>query len=122
MKRPWPIIAVADVVRSTEWYMKLLDAQQNHPGSTIFNQIQDDDGAILLCLHRWGPSGPRDDHEWPSLADPGKGTAVAHQDAGLAILPYITPGDRRSLAARESRLSGETSIRSIAIPAAASIA
>ncbi len=82
MKRPWPISAVADVVRSTEWYMKLLDAQQNHPGSTVFNQIQDDDGAILLCLHRWGPSGPRDDHEWPSLADPGKGTAVAHQDAG----------------------------------------
>ena len=73
MKRPWPIIAVADVTKSATWYMALLNAQQNHPGATVFNQILDGDGTILLCLHRWGPSGPRGDHNWPSLVDPGNG-------------------------------------------------
>jgi len=73
MKRPWPIIAVADVTKSSAWYMALLEAQQNHPGATVFNQILDGDGTILLCLHHWGPSGPRGDHEWPSLAVPGEG-------------------------------------------------
>ena len=73
MKRPWPIIAVADVSRSSAWYKTLLGAQENHPGSAEFNQILDADGTILLCPHRWGPSGPRGDHEWPSLNDPGVG-------------------------------------------------
>lgn len=73
MKRPWPIIAVADVGRSSVWYTTLLEAQQNHPGAAKFNQILDGDGTILLCLHHWGPSGPKGDHEWPSLAAPGDG-------------------------------------------------
>ena len=73
MKRPWPIIAVADVAKSASWYMTLLDAQQNHPDATTFNQILDEDGTILICLHCWGPSGPRGDHDWPSLSDPGDG-------------------------------------------------
>lgn len=75
MKRNWPIVAVADVPRSSQWYMALLDAEQNHPAATVFNQILDRDGTILLCLHRWGPSGPRGDHEWPSLSDPGDGSS-----------------------------------------------
>lgn len=73
MTRPWSIVAVADVARSAAWYRTLLDAQENHPGATVFNQVLDPDGTILLCLHRWGPSGPRGDHDWPSLADPGNG-------------------------------------------------
>lgn len=73
MKRPWPILAVADVGNSTAWYTALLDARQNHPGATVFNQVLDGDGTTLLCLHRWGPSGPQGDHEWPPLADPGDG-------------------------------------------------
>lgn len=52
MKRTWPIIAVADVTRSSAWYMKLLDAQENHTGSKVFNQILNGDGVVLLCLHR----------------------------------------------------------------------
>ena len=70
MKRTWPIIAVADVVKSTEWYVRLLDAQNTHTGGTVFDQVIAKDGSILLCLHHWGPSGPRGDHLWPSLADP----------------------------------------------------
>ena len=73
MKRPWPIIAVADVMASTNWYTALLQARENHPGATVFNQIVDGDGTILLCLHHWGPSGPSGDHDWPSLADRGEG-------------------------------------------------
>lgn len=73
MKRPWSIIAVADVPGSSAWYTTLLGAQQNHPDAAVFNQIFDKDGTILLCLHHWGPSGPQGDHEWPSLTDPGDG-------------------------------------------------
>ena len=73
MKRNWPIIAVTDVVRSAGWYIQLLEAQQTHPGETIFDQILDMDGTVLLCLHHWGPSGPRGDHNWPTLLDPTKG-------------------------------------------------
>lgn len=75
MKRPWTIIAVADVAESSAWYATLLQASDNHPGATVFNQIADGDGTILLCLHHWGPSGPRGDHHWPSLADPAQGAA-----------------------------------------------
>ena len=73
MKRPWPIIAVADVVATSKWYMTLLGAQENHPGATVFNQILDQDGTILLCPHWWGPSGPRRDHKWPSLMEKPEG-------------------------------------------------
>ncbi len=90
MKRPWPIIAAADVTKSSAWYMKLLDVQQNHPGATVFDQILDEDGTILLCLHRWGPSGPRGDHEWRSLADPAKGQA----GNGLLLWFVVTDFDK----------------------------
>jgi catechol 2,3-dioxygenase-like lactoylglutathione lyase family enzyme len=73
MTRPWPIIAVADVARSSSWYLRLLAARENHPGATVFNQILDADGTLLVCPHRWGPSGPHGDHEWPSLMTPAEG-------------------------------------------------
>jgi len=73
--RPWPILAVADVPRSTAWYVALLRGRENHPGAAVFNQVVDGDGTVLVCLHRWGPSGPGGDHVWPSLADPGTAPA-----------------------------------------------
>lgn len=69
MKRVWPILAVSDVPESAAWYMRLLQARQTHPGGTVFDQIVDLDGTVLLCLHHWGPSGPRGDHHWPTLAN-----------------------------------------------------
>jgi hypothetical protein len=72
MKRIWPIIAVVDVPTSAKWYMNLLGAQQTHPGSTTFDQIVDEDGTVLLCLHYWGPSGANGKHEWPTLLNPGE--------------------------------------------------
>ena len=68
MKRTWPIVGVADVTKSSAWYMKLLDAQNNHPGGTVFDQILDQDGTVLLCVHRWG------DHKHPSLSNPEAGS------------------------------------------------
>ena len=77
MKRIWPMVAVKNVVESSAWYPKLLNAANNHPGGTVFNQIVDKDGTVLLCLHHWGPSGLRGDHHYPSLSNPdgnpGKG-------------------------------------------------
>lgn len=73
MKRTWPIVAVADVIKSSAWYTRLLDAQHTHPGATVFDQIVDRDATVLLCLHHWGPSGPRGDHNWPSLSKPAQG-------------------------------------------------
>ncbi|MFN7986518.1 MAG: VOC family protein [Thermoanaerobaculia bacterium] len=73
--KTWPIIAVADVVRSSAWYRALLTAEETHPGSSVFNQILGADGTVLVCPHRWGPSGPNGDHVWPSLAEPGHGLA-----------------------------------------------
>lgn len=69
MKRTWPIVGVADVTKSSAWYVRLLDAQNNHPGATAFDQILDKDGTILLCLHHW------DEHKdrWPSLSKPKEG-------------------------------------------------
>ena len=64
MKRTWPIIGVADVVRSSAWYTKLSDAKNNHPGATVFDQILDGDETVLLCVHHWG------DHGHPSLSNP----------------------------------------------------
>ncbi|MGD8818322.1 MAG: VOC family protein [Acidobacteriota bacterium] len=71
MKRLWPIIAVADVRASARWYMTLLGAGQTHPGRSEFDQIIDDDGTVLVCLHHWGPTGAKGDHQWPTLLTPG---------------------------------------------------
>jgi len=99
VKRPWPIIAVADVVKSSAWYTMLLDGQQNHSGATVFNQILDRDGTILLCLHHWGPSGPQGDHEWPPLSDPGDGRV------GNGLLLWFVVDDFDAAWARAQELS-----------------
>jgi hypothetical protein len=70
VQRVWPIIAVADVPRSAQWYVSLLAGVQSHPRGKVFNQILSDDREVLLCLHCWGPSGPKGDHHWATLSDP----------------------------------------------------
>ena len=75
MKEIWPIIAVSNVVESSKWYMKLLDAQGTHPDAKVFNQIVGESQDVLLCLHHWGPSGPKGDHVWPSLMEEGAGNS-----------------------------------------------
>jgi predicted enzyme related to lactoylglutathione lyase len=72
MKRTWTIIGVADVARSFTWYQSLFGQPASAPAHEYFGQVLDTDGAVLLCLHRWG------DHEHPTLmsaarAEPGNG-------------------------------------------------
>jgi uncharacterized glyoxalase superfamily protein PhnB len=55
-----PIIAVADVERSSNWYQKLLGCNSGHGGDT-FEMLTDKNGETFLCLHKWG------EHEHPTL-------------------------------------------------------
>ena len=72
MKRTWTIIGVRDVAGSFNWYQSLFGQPATSPAHDHFGQILDEDGTVLLCLHRWGA------HEHPTLmsrdeATPGNG-------------------------------------------------
>ena len=68
MKRTWTILGVADVHRSLRWYQGLFGQPPTPPEHYYFGQVRDDDGTVLLCLHRWG------EHEHPTLASPALAT------------------------------------------------
>ena len=68
MIRTWTIIGVDDVPRSFAWYQALFGQPATAPAHDHFGQIVDDDGTVVLCLHRWGA------HEHPSLASPETAT------------------------------------------------
>ena len=68
MKRTWTIIGVADVALSFDWYQTLLGQAKAAPAHDYFGQLLDDDGTVLLCLHRWGA------HEHPTLISPEQAT------------------------------------------------
>ena len=93
MKRTWPIIGVSDVQVSSEWYLSLLNAANTHPGDSIFAQILDDDGTVLLCLHHWG------DHGHPSLSSPHAGTP------GNGLLLFFCVSDFEAALVRARTLS-----------------
>jgi len=93
MKRTWPIIGVSDVQLSAKWYLSLLNATITHPGDPIFAQILDDDGTVLVCLHRWG------DHDHPSLRSPGAGTP------GNGLILFFCVSDFESALIRARTLS-----------------
>lgn len=115
MKRLWTIIGVVDVARSFAWYQALLGLPDRQPEHTYFGQIVDEDGTILLSLHRWG------EHEHPSLtsperAEPGNGLLLFFRvddfDAALARArslvasldeePHMNPNSRtREFALRD---------------------
>lgn len=72
MRRTWTIIGVADVHRSFGWYRALFGQSPAAPAHDYFGQLLDDDGTVLLCLHKWGS------HDHPTLispdaAEPGNG-------------------------------------------------
>lgn len=66
MKRTWTIIGTADVARSFAWYQTLFGQPKTAPAHDFFGQLRDEDGEVLLCLHRWG------DHEHPTLISPDR--------------------------------------------------
>ncbi len=68
MMRTWTIIGVGNVPGSLKWYQALFGQPATPPAHDYFGQILDSDGAVLLCLHKWGA------HEHPSLMSPDHGT------------------------------------------------
>ena len=93
MKRTWPIIAVKDVQESSRWYRQLLGCTNNHPGKDTFDQLQDADGTVLLCLHGWGV----DSHDHPPLTDP-EAARVGH---GLRLYFCVDDFDEALRRARD---------------------
>lgn len=68
MTRTWTIIGVRDVPASTTWYQSLFGQRAMPPAHDHFGQILDEDGTVLICLHRWGA------HDHPTLMSPDEAT------------------------------------------------
>lgn len=56
MIRPEIIIAVKDIAESSRWYQQLLGCKSAHGGDT-FEILTDEDGTVVLCLHKWAAHG-----------------------------------------------------------------
>ena len=91
MKRTWTIIGVADVAQSFNWYRSLFGQPPAKPAHDYFGQILDQDGTVLLCLHRWG------DHDHPSLISPAR----AEPGNGLLLFFRVDDFDDSLSRARE---------------------
>jgi hypothetical protein len=63
MTRLETIIAVQDVTKSSKWYQNLLNLKSKHGGNS-FEMLANDNGEVILCLHKWG------EHEHPTMKDP----------------------------------------------------
>jgi len=55
-----PIIAVADVEKSSQWYQAVFGCKSIHGGKE-FDVLVSSKDEIFLCLHKWGA------HEHPSM-------------------------------------------------------
>lgn len=73
------IIGVSDVEKSSLWYQNLLGCKSNH-GGTVFEILVDEDGTVVLCLHKWG------DHDHPTLRD-------AKVSSGNGLILYFRVDD-----------------------------
>lgn len=92
MKRTWTIIGVRDVGASFAWYQALFGHPGTAPAHDHFGQIVDDDGTVLLCLHRWGA------HEHPPLTSPDAATP------GNGLLLFFRVDDYDAALERARRL------------------
>jgi hypothetical protein len=78
-----PIIAVTDVNISTEWYQSVFGCKRKHGGND-FAVLEDENGEILLCLHKWGA------HEHPTMVNsgvsPGNGLTLYYKTYNLEAI------------------------------------
>lgn len=86
-----PIIAVKNVVSSSEWYQQLLGCRSMHGGSE-FDILVDENENVLLCLHQWGT------HEHPTMQDP----AVT---PGNGLILYFRTDNMTTIRANAEQLS-----------------
>ncbi|MBU6260147.1 MAG: hypothetical protein KGL18_17695 [Burkholderiales bacterium] len=90
MKRNWTIVGTQDVAHSFAWYQTLFGQPKTAPGHDYFGQLRDEDGEVLLCLHRWG------DHGHPTLTSPDR----AAPGNGLLLFFRVDDFDATLLRAR----------------------
>lgn len=74
-----PIIAVANVESSSNWYQQLLGCKGAHGGKE-FEMLMDNSGNFFLFLHAWNT------HEHPTMSNP----AI---QAGNGLIIYLTVQD-----------------------------
>ncbi|MCW3466005.1 VOC family protein [Chitinophaga nivalis] len=77
------IIGVAAVEKSSRWYQRLLDCHSQHGGDT-FEILTDDDGTVVLCLHKW------EAHGHPTLIAP-----VAAPGNGLILFFRVSDFEKK---------------------------
>ena len=83
MTRTEVIIGVKDVAKSSGWYQALLNCKSKH-GGTTFEILADQDGTVILCLHKWG------EHEHPTLIDP-------KENPGNGLILYFRVDDLKAI-------------------------
>ncbi|MEP3210506.1 MAG: VOC family protein [Maribacter sp.] len=93
MIRPEPILAVANVEKSSKWYQKLLNCKSAHGGS-IFEILTNENNEQILSLHRW------EVHGHPTLADPTKET-------GNGLILYFVVDDLNLIWANAKKLNAK---------------
>ena len=94
MKRTWTIIGVTDVAHSFSWYQSLFGQPKTAPGHDYFGQLLDNDGTVLLCLHKWGS------HEHPTLS------SADHASPGNGLLLFFRVDDFDEALARARAFDG----------------
>lgn len=78
-----PIIAVKDVNASAKWYQSVFGCKRTH-GENEFAVLEDQNGEILICLHKWGT------HEHPTMKNPdissGNGLIIYYKTHNMHII------------------------------------
>lgn len=78
-----PIIAVKDVNKSANWYQKVFGCKRTHGGKE-FAVLEDENGEILICLHKW------ELHGHPTMTNPnitsGNGFIIYYKTDKLEII------------------------------------
>ncbi len=90
-----PLIAVADVAKSSQWYQKLLACKSGHGGSEYEQLVKDGDEDFFMQLHAW------DAHEHENLRDP---KAHAH---GYGVLLWFLVDDFNAVVRRAQAMKVE---------------
>jgi len=70
-----PIIAVKDVIKSSNWYQSIFDCKSRHGGQE-FDVLATTADDILLCLHKWG------EHDHPTMKS-------INQNGGNGLILYF---------------------------------
>ncbi len=93
MLRPEPMLAVANVEKSSKWYQKLLHCKSAHGGNT-FEILTNKKNEQILSLHKW------EVHGHPTLSDPTK-------ESGNGLILYFVVDDLNLIWANAKKLNAK---------------